>query len=254
MPMPPGNFLKHVRMQLQLGFRDVEELSSKIAACEHEARFYLSASRLAQIENDGEMPSHHKMFTLSAVYGLSFYEILNLYGVDPDRAHKYRGQLKLAATRPVSAELHNLEEKVTIPVRLDPSFKWEKTQLINRVVALWGEIPAAFLLECNPRRHMYAYVGLEDDTMFPLLRQGSLVMIDEKRHDVASGGWHNEYERPIYLVETHNGYLCGWCRVEGSEITVVPHPISSAPVRKFSLTTEADIIGQVVGVAMRLVP
>jgi transcriptional regulator with XRE-family HTH domain len=254
MSTPPGNFLKQVRMQLQLGFRDVEQLSSKIAASEHEDRFYLSASRLAQIENDGEMPSHHKIFTLSVIYGLSFYEILSMYGVDPDRAHRYRDQLKLAATRPVSAELRNLDEKVTIPVRLDPSFKWEKTQLINRAVAVWGEIPAAFLLECNPRRHMYAYIGLEDNTMFPLLRPGSLVMVDDKRRDVASGGWSNEYERPIYLVETHEGYLCGWCSVDGSEITVVPHPISSAPVRKFSLSTEAEVIGQVVSVAMRLIP
>lgn len=250
----PGNFLKQVRMRLQLGFRDVEGLSSKIAAKEGEARFYLSAARLAQIENEDETPSHFKIFTLSVVYGLSFYEILSLYGVAPDRVHKYRSEMKLAATRPVSPELYSLDEKVKIPVRLDPSFKWESTQLINRAVALWGEIPAAFLLECNPRQHMYAYIGLEDDTMYPLLRQGSLVMIDEMLRSVASGGWSNEYERPIYLVETHDEYLCGWCRVEGSQIMVIPHPISSAPVRTFNLTTEAEVVGQVVCVATRLVP
>jgi hypothetical protein len=143
---------------------------------------------------------------------------------------------------------------VKIPVRLDPSFKWERTQLINRAVALWGEIPAAFLLECNPRQHIYAYIGLEDDTMYPLLRQGSLVMVDEMLRSVATGGWNNEFERPIYLVETHDEYLCGWCRVEGSQIMIIPHPISSARVRTFNLTTEAEVIGQVVSVATRLVP
>jgi hypothetical protein len=250
----PGSFLKHVRIRLQLGFRDVEELSSKIAARERDPRFYLSAARLAQIENEDETPGHFKMFTLSAIYGLSFYEILGLYGVNPDRVHKYRSEMRLAATRPVSPVLHTLDEKVKIPVRLDPSFKWERTQLINRVVALWGEIPAAFLLECNPRQHMYAYIGLEDDTMYPLLRQGSLVMIDEMLRGVSSGGWNNEFERPIYLVETHDEYLCGWCRVEGSQIMIIPHPISSAPVRTFNLNTEAEVIGQVVSVAMRLVP
>lgn len=250
----PGNFLKQVRMRLQLGFREVEELSSKVAARERDPRFYLSAARLAQIENDDETPSHFKIFTLSAIYGLSFYEILGLYGVDPDRVHKYRAELRLAATRPVSQELYSLDAKVKVPVRLDPSFKWARTQLVNRAVALWGEIPAAFLLECNPRQHMYAYIGLEDDTMYPLLRQGSLVMIDESLRSVASGSWNNEFERPIYLVETHDEYLCGWCRVEGSEIMIIPHPISSAPVRTLSLTTEAEVIGQVVSVAMRLAP
>lgn len=239
-------------MRLQLGFRDVEELSSKIAARERDDRFYLSAARLAQIENDNETPSHFKMFTLSAIYGLSFYEILSSCGVDPNRVHKYRADMRLPATHPVSPELYGLDATVKVPMRLDPSFKWEKTQLINRVVALWGEIPAAFLLECNPRQSMYAYIGLEDDTMYPLLRQGSLVMIDDKRRSVAAGGWNNEFERPIYLVETREGYLCGWCRVEGPEIMVIPHPISAAPVRTFRLSTDAEIIGQVVAVAMPL--
>ena len=64
---------------------------------------------------------------------------------------------------------------MTLPVRLGPGFHWETTQLLNRVVAQWGEVPAAFLLGCNPRRHTYAYVGLEDRTMFPLVQPGSLL-------------------------------------------------------------------------------
>ena len=250
----PGTLLKQARIRLQLAFRDVEELSSKIAARERNQRYYLSAARLAQIENDKETPSHFKIFTLSAIYGLSFYDILSSCGVDPDRILKYRTELRLSATRPVSAELYTLDAKVKVPVRLDPSFKWNTTQLINRAVSLWGEIPAAFLLGCNPTHHMYAYIGLEDDTMYPLLRQGSLVMIDESRRNVASGGWNNEFERPIYLVETHDAYFCGWCRVDGTEITIIPHPISLAPIRTFNLASEAEVIGQVVSVAVRLVP
>src|SRR5690348_18185690 len=78
MDKSPGSSLKQARMRLQLGMRDVEALSSKIAARERDERFYLSAARLAQLENDGDTPSHFKIFTLSAIYGLSFYEILNL--------------------------------------------------------------------------------------------------------------------------------------------------------------------------------
>lgn len=250
----PGSSLKQVRMRLQLGMRDVEELSTKIATKERDERFYLSAARLAQLENDDETPSHFKIFTLSAIYGLSFYEILNLYGVNPDRVHKYRSEIRLTTTRPVSQELYSLHEVVKVPIRFDPSFKWERTQLVNRAVALWGEIPAAFLLECNPRQHLYAYIGLEDETMYPLLRKGSLVMVDEKLRSVTSGGWNNEFERPIYLVETRDEYLCGWCCLEGSKIMIVPYPISPTPIRTFSLSTEAEVIGQVVSVAMRLVP
>lgn len=254
MDTAPANFLRDVRLRLHLGLRDVQKLSSKIAAREHNRRFYISAARLTQIEGGDAIPSLFKIFTLAAVYGLSFHEILTRYGVDSDRTHRYRDEFRLPVTRPVSAELHNLNTKVTIPVRLDPTFKWQTTQLINRVVTLWGEIPAAFLLECNPREHMYAYIGLEDHTMFPLLRPGSLVMIDGERRQVATGGWNSEFDRPIYLVELHNGYLCGWCQVQDSHISIIPHPISTAPVRTFNLATEAEVIGQVVAVAMRLVP
>lgn len=250
----PGNFLRDVRLRLHLGMREVQNLSSKIAAREQNKRFYVSAARLTQIESGNAIPSQFKIFTLAAIYGVSFYEILARYGVDPDRTHVHRAQIRLSATRPVSGELSNLDAKVMIPARLDPSFKWDRTQLINRAVALWGEIPAALLVGCNFKQHMYVYIGLEDRTMSPVLKPGSLLMIDESRRHVTTGGWNNEYERPIYLVESREGYLCSWCEVSGSCITIVPHPLSGTHVRTFNSASEAEVIGQVVGVAMRLVP
>lgn len=254
MDMSAGNFLREVRMRLHLAAREVQKLSSKIAAKEKNKRFYISAARLIQIENDSQIPSMFKTFTLAAIYGLSFNEILSQYGVDSDRTHRYRAEILLSATRPVSAELRNLSTKITIPVRLDPNFKWETTQLINRVVALWGEIPAAFLLECNPKQHLYAYIGLDDYTMYPILRPGSLVMVDGERRRVANEGWSTEFDRPIYLIELHDGYICSWCSVSESQLTTHPHPISKVAPRRFSLTSEAEVIGRVVAVAMRLVP
>lgn len=254
MDTSPGSHLKGIRLRLQLGLREIQHMSSKIAAREHNRRFYISAARLTQIENNETIPSQFKVFTLAAVYGISYHEIVRLYGVDPDRSHEYRSQFRFSATRPVTSELVSGDKTITAPVRLDPSFKWERTQLINRAVALWGEIPAAFLLELNPRQHMYAYIGMEDETMSPLLRPGALVMIDDQRRDVANMRWTNEHERPIYLIEFRAGYLCSWCEVSGPTITAVPHPASGAPIRSFNLATEAEVIGQVVGVAMRLVP
>lgn len=254
MDRSPGDFLKRVRMQLHLGMREVQKLSARIASKERNKRFYISVARLSQIESGDQIPSQFKIFSLGAIYGLSYYDILKRYGVDPDRTHQYRAEFRLAVTRPVSSELGNLDARITIPVRLDPSFRWETTQLINRVVALWGEIPAAFLRECSPKHHIYAYIGLEDRTMFPLLRPGSLVMVDEERRQVAGGGWASEHDRPMYLVELRDAYLCGWCQVVDSQIAIIPHPTSTAPVRSFNLPNEAEVIGQVVGVAMRLVP
>lgn len=250
----PGAFLKQLRHQLDLGMRDVREMSLRIAEQKQNRRYYISLARLDRIENAGAVPSQFKAFTFSVVYGIDFNDLLGRYGVFPDEVHRFRSQMKLAATRPVSAEIHSLQPRATIPLRLDPSFKWRDTQLINRAVALWGEIPAAFLMDCNFRQHMYAYIGLEDYTMFPLLRPGSLVMVDGSRRHVAKGGWSNEYQRPIYFIELRDGFVCGWCHVDSSCLTIIPHPSATAAPRTFSLDTEAEVIGQVVSVAMRLVP
>ena len=250
----PGKFLKEVRERLQMGLRDVQDASAEIVAQEENDRFYISAARLTQIENGQSVPSVYKLFSLCAVYGLDLYEVLGRYGVNPNRTQSYRSRFLPQVTREVSAELYGNENKVMIPVRLDPSFRWETTQLVNRVVSLWGEIPAAFLLTFNPRRHSYGYVGLNDRTMYPLLRPGALVMVDPERRQVARDGWSNELDRPIYFIEMRDGYRCAWCQVEGNRLILIPHPISGLPVETLSLANEAEVVGQVVGTAMRLVP
>ncbi|MFQ5875712.1 MAG: helix-turn-helix domain-containing protein [Dehalococcoidia bacterium] len=250
----PGRFLKELREKLELGLREVQEASVRIAEAEKNHEFYISAARLAQIENENSVPSVFKVFSLSAIYGVDFLEVLRRFGLDPGRANYYRSLLRLDVTHPVAAEVHAKDATVTLPVRLDPSFRWETTQLVSRVVEVWGEIPVAFLLQLNPRAHMYGYIGLRDFAMYPLLRPGSLVMIDEKRRRVLRDGWRTEFERPIYFVELRDGYRCAWCHLEGSCLTLIPHPMSALPAERFNVPQEAEVVGQVVGVAMRLVP
>lgn len=254
MPDPPGTYLRNVRERLGLSVRDVQDYSALIAGEEQNEDFQISAARLSQIENQDSVPSFAKIFSMSVIYGLDFIDILDRYGVHPDRVHHFRSLLKLDATHPVSADSRSLDTRITLPVRLDPSFRWDSTQLVNRVVALWGEIPAVFLQELNPRRHMYGYVGLTDLTMYPLLRPGALVMIDGNRRRVVKGGWANENERPIYFFELRAGYRCAWCQLEGPTITLIPHPMSPVTAERFRFPDEAEVVGQVVGVAMRLVP
>ena len=250
----PGQYLKAVRERLQIGMREVQDASMVIASEEGNENFYVSPARLTQIENEESIPSFYKLFSLCSIYGLDLNDVLGRYGVNANRTRSYRTRFLPEITRTTSAEIYGFEDKVLVPVRIDPTFRWETTQLVNRVVAMWGEIPAAFLLNSNPRRHTYGFVGLADRTMFPLLRPGSLLMIDPERRRVAQDGWKNEFERPVYFVELRNGYRCAWCQVEGSRLSLIPHPISNVPVQSFNLATEAEVLGQVVGVAMRLVP
>jgi hypothetical protein len=237
-----------------MGLREVQEASAILAAEEKNDQFYISAARLFQIENECSAPSAFKMFSLCAIYGLDYLDLLGRYGVDPDRVHCYRARLPLAATRPVSFKIHRPGTSITFPARIDPGFRWETTQLMNRAVAVWGELPAALLTHFNPREHIWGYVGLEDFTMFPILRPGCLVMVDDRRRRVIQKEWENEHERPIYFVELRDAYRCAWCQLDGRRLTLIPNPMSPVPAQTFSYPDDAEIVGQVVGIAMRIVP
>jgi hypothetical protein len=89
--------------------------------------------------------------------------------------------------------------------------------------------------------------------MYPLLRPGSFVQIDSHATRTPAADWRTEFDRPIYSVELRDAYACAWCEMRGAQITLIPHPLSACMIRQFTYPNEAEIIGQVTAVAMRLV-
>lgn len=254
MPIGPNEYLRTIRHRLKLGLRDVQQFSAVIAAEEHNSDFYISPSRLTQIETEDSIPSMFKLFSLSTIYRIDFVDLIRRYGLNPDRSYHYRKMLDLDETHPASIAAYSVDTSIQIPVRLDPSFSWNTTHMINELVGRWGTIPAVLLQDMNPRSDMFGYIGLKDYTMFPLLRPGALVLIDGNRRRVTHTGWKNETERPIYFVETREAYKCAWCQIDDRKITLLPHPMSPVAAQSFQFPDAAEIVGQVVGVAMRLVP
>ena len=249
-----GKYLQAVRKRLGMGLQDVQEASALIAAEEKSDQFHISVARLFQIENDSTTPSAFKLLTLSAVYGLDYCDLLRRYGIDPDRVHHLWSLLPHPATQLVTTQTHDSETKVRIPVSMRPNFSWETTQLIDRVVQTWGELPVALLTKLNLRKYICGYVGLQDRTMSPLLRPGSFVMIDGKQRRVVSQEWQDEFERPIYFVELRNAYRCAWCQMESGKLILIPHPLSPVRVQTLNYPGDAEIVGQVVEVVVRLAP
>jgi hypothetical protein len=88
--------------------------------------------------------------------------------------------------------------------------------------------------------------------MYPVLQPGSLVMIDESRRRISTGGWTNEFNRPIYFLEHRHGYLCAWCTVTEGLLIAQPHPAAELDPVVFPYPSGVDVIGQVTGVAMLL--
>ena len=90
-------------------------------------------------------------------------------------------------------------------------------------------------------------------TLFPLIRPGSLVQIDATQRKIVASKWKTEFDRPIYFVELRSGYVCSWCQVDHGQLMVIPHPHSHQDVKRFDYPSQAEIVGRVTGVAMRIV-
>ena len=104
-----------------------------------------------------------------------------------------------------------------LPLELRRNVDLAKTNLVSRMFDAWGGIPVALLQQMNLRECLCGYIGLEDYTLYPLIRPGSFVEIDERQSRVKPGNWQNEFDRPIYFVELRNGYACSWCELNGSQ-------------------------------------
>ena len=250
--MQPGKSLKELRARLGITVREVEEESQKIADAQGNPEFFVSNNWLTRLENTNSVPSIHKLFSLSAVYRVRVSDLLPMFGIDLGLLEKYR-----IGNAPQHTHLIDLEEidsakTVTFPVRFDPGFRVEETNLLSRMVQVWGEVPVSLIRHLDIRRGRYGYIGLQDRTMYPLLRPGSFVLIDENLRDIHTSEWRAELDRPIYFIELRAGYACCWCERRGDQLALISHPLSSCPQRHFP-AREAEIIGQVTAVAMRIV-
>jgi transcriptional regulator with XRE-family HTH domain len=251
--LKPGVRLKEIRARLGITTRDVAEQSLKIAENEGNPEFAISHGWLADLEANGGSPSIYKLFSISAIYRIRFADLLLLFGIDLNRVGNYQLAKSVPKTYLLTQVDQDQTTAVSFPVRFDPAFSVRDTSLISRMVELWGQLPISMIQNLDLRHHTYGYIGSEDFTMFPMLRPGSFVQIDPRATRVQPFKGRTEFDRPIYFVELRGGYACGWCEIQNGNLLLVPHPLSSCSVRQYAYETEAEIVGQVTGVAMRIV-
>lgn len=214
--MTPGDSLRRLRLRLGLTTRKVAEQSRTIARERGSKEFALSHARLVQIENERSSPSIQKIFSLSVIYGVAIVDLLGLY-LGAATPPALRASLGFRDTRVLSIQAGNpLHEHVQTPNR------------------------------------RYGLIGLDDHTMDPLIRPGAMVQIDESEKLPRAAMWRNEFERPIYFLETRTGYICSWCDVAQGQLISVPHSLSACHMRAFAYPRDVEVIGRVTAVAGRI--
>ena len=248
-----GEQLKELRNRLGITTRRVEEHSRAIADSESNVEFYISNAWLTQIENKITIPSVYKLYSLSAIYRIKYTDLLELYGVDLGKTGQHQITTRLRNTHLLELETHDDDQPVSFPVRLNPEFSVEKTNLLSRMVETWGKVPISLFQQLNFQHNSYGYIGLEDYTLFPLLRPGSFVQIDSRQRKIEKVHAQTEFDRPIYFIELREGFACAWCELQENHLMLLPHPFSHCCVRQFAYPTEAEVVGRVIAVAMRIV-
>ena len=250
-----GQKLKQVRERLGLRYRDVEEFSARIAERHRNGEFTIAISRLSEMENRGVVPNIYKLYSLCTIYRLDMKDVLLWYGVDlgelpadttlsgPDKTH-------LLNWAPDGMSMAS-QAHVQVPIALDPGLDLKKTTFLSRYIQSWGMLPVMLLAGLDLKAHSYGFVGLDDWFMYPVLRPGSLLLIDESNNKVAAGGWTSETDRPIYFLETRQGWVCSWCSLENDRLIAIPHPASMSTPIVYKHGEEAEVLGRVVGVANR---
>jgi transcriptional regulator with XRE-family HTH domain len=245
-----GLNLRVSRERLGMTMRDVETASARIAEKYGNDEFAVSPSRLSDIETKGLVPSIFRLYSLAVIFRHDLRELLSWYGIDLNSA---TADIHLnLPPKSHFAETLQSASVAQIPTRLDPSFDSRRTTSLSRMIEQWGPVPLTYLAQLSSDSYTYGYVGSEDLTMYPLLPPGTFLQVDESRNKILQAMWRSEYERPIYFVETREGYICSWCALRGDHIVLQPHSLSPVPVRVLRYPQEADVIGQVVGIALKL--
>ena len=245
-----GQQLRHLREALGLTLRDVETASAEIAARHANQEFFIPFSRLSEIETKGLHPSIFRIYTLAAVYRRDYRNILEWYDVKLDSISDDINVLQIPKTH--KFDMAPDANSLLMPVAMDPGFDVRQTMNLSRMVQQWGVPPLQFLSRFKRPSHLYAFLGMQDFTMYPLLMPGSFLQVDESKTSIINEGWRSEYERPIYFVETRKEFICSWCNLTNDQLVLQPHPLSPVAPRVLRYMEEAEVLGQVIGVAMRL--
>ena len=226
-----GKRLRTERLRVRLSTRAVQTLSQQIARDKNNQEYYVSHGWLTDVENGKYTPSIYKLYSLSLIYKCNFLKIVGFFGINILDAAKEQRLVSLPHTHLIGSNLELPGQTITLPIELRRNVELARTNLVSRMFETWGEIPVALLQQLDLQNCLCGYIGLEDYTLFPLIRPGSFVEIDEHQDKVKPGNWQNEFDRPIYFVELRGGYACSWCELDGNQLILVPSPQSRGQIR-----------------------
>jgi transcriptional regulator with XRE-family HTH domain len=239
--MESGKWIRAMREEALIKPSDIERVSRNIAEQKGNSDFYISHSTLADIEA-GSIPSIHKLFSLAACLKVPLRDLFLPFGIDSEEPP----QLQIGPPSDAIVQPLPVIPGFTFKLNFDVNINHTETNLLRFSPQDAEKFPSFFRGGLDPVRYRYAVIGSQDDTMSDVLPPRSLVEIDTAQNTVQVSRWRTIRERPLYLVWHTEGHSCSWCQVDGKELTMLPHPLSRRPVRRFKMPSQASIVGKVI--------
>ena len=238
-----GNKLRESRINWQLTLREVEERSTRLAQQWENPAYRISASWLDRVEREDRGLSATKLIVLAAIYGLTAEQMI---GLCPAARLKVPHQLDTLSTPNATLLLAHGPLEQHARNWLPDSFLQEAApDSTTLLVTEQGSLPSHY------RRGV---IGTRDRMLEPMIRAGSIVLIDTQRRAIAGRKeWNHEFDRPIYFLITRTGYVSGFCELdkEAEWLTLVPHPLSYESSKRWRFRKEIEVVGTVAAVFMR---
>jgi len=236
-----GAWLRDVRQKFGFPLREVEERSIRLAQQWGKPSYRISASWLDRVEREGRRLSAEKLIVLAVIYS-----------IPPEKL------LAFCPQESSNASHDNLVSSPNTTLLLTQGPMEEHARLWLPDSFLSEPIPEDTTL-LTPEDHLPSHyrrgiIGQRDKILDPMIRAGSIVLINTQRRAIAHRReWTNEFDRPIYFLFTHAGYVCGWCELDQKSewLTLVPHFLSYATGNRWKYRKEVEVIGRVAVVLTR---
>jgi transcriptional regulator with XRE-family HTH domain len=233
-----GGKLRATRLAWKLTLREVEERTLRLAQQWGNPAYRISASWLDRVERENRGLSATKLIVLASVYSLGAEQLLELV---PATSTPLEDTSIPNATLLAQGPLEE-QAKFWMPDSLVTDLPPQSTTLLP---------PLEGLLPAHYRRGI---IGREDRTLEPMIRAGSIVLIDTQKRSIAGRrDWNHEFDRPIYFLLTRTGYISGFCELDKDAewLTVIPHALSFEQNRRWRYKREIEVVGTVAAAFVR---
>ena len=237
-----GVRLREIRQKWGLTLREVEERSIQLAQESGERSYQISASWLDRVEREGRRLSAVKLIVLAVIYSIPSEQLLAFCAPSSSDAQSLESISRPNTTLLLTGGSLEEHAKRWLPESITSAPIPDQTSLLSAEDHL-------------PSHYRRGVIGRQDKTLDPMVRPGSIVLINTQRRAIATRReWKSEFDRPIYFLLTRTGYICGWCDLdkEAEWLTLVPHPLSYASSCRWKYRKEVEVLGRVAVILLRL--